>query len=86
MGGQAASPYVGNLFLFLYYSVPETLYLCEEDDHKSQMFVDSFLEGCLIGQSKSNIFGLHFKTFVFRQQSLYLVAEDVVLDKERGTF
>ena len=66
--------------------MPETLYLCEEDDHKSQMFVDSFLEGGLISQSNSDIFGLHFQTFIFRQQPLYLVAEDVVLDKERGTF
>ena len=66
--------------------MPETLYLCEEDDHKSQMFVDSFLEGGLVSQSKSYVFGLHFQIFVFWQQPLYLVAEDVVLDKERGTF
>ena len=64
MGGQATSPYIGHFFLFLYYSMPETLYLCEEDDHQCQMLVDSFLEGCLIGQPKSDIFGLHFKVFV----------------------
>lgn len=65
MGGQATSPYIGHFFLFLYYSMPETLYLCEEDDHKSQMFVDSFLEGGLVSQSKSYVFGLHFQIFVF---------------------
>ncbi len=62
------------------HSISQSLYLSEEQNHQSQMFVDPFLEGSLICQSQSNVSGLLIEVFVFKVEPFDFLTENSILD------